>query len=682
MEPGADWRQHLYHQTRLREKNGRIRLLTIQPRQYAASRPEAPPNTIHCFLRLAELQERPGFIVISHRWQVTDAADETKSVLVNGAAVPVSTGLFDVLHHVQRETEPTAIWIDALCTNQADEKETEKSVQVSQLAQIYGTADRKLIWLGPSADRSDEAMKVLRRLTDEQLTLSAYIANWTPQLAHQLAQKVFPSRFANSNVQSPPHGSNESLELQKELESLRAPLKALMEREYWINLWSLIELCLSDKGVIACGNHNLGLDQFYSAARALDHIINHFTYSKWLATATSPTSSGAQTAVLSGDEISNLSQSSALRTLGRRDDYRRDVGSWLRSPDNPLFTLLSRFYAVPPEKQLPLQINDVRDRVYALACLATDTTELGITIDYSKDIDQIYAETSVALLQKYPRVLQLAQGTAVADSKLPSWAINWENVRLPPSDLGSSERPFNACGPADIRFYRVDTSTAGQVSLKAAVVDRIEVIGAQYQPDEPGETDRQRSYFSEIKQFWEDSTASISSPYFAEQAAVALAKISVGDIEVSLASNTLTRASSDTVQGYKKTVDALFAPEQSADEHEISSNGPTEQEEGQQPTESKLSGSGVSIPYVTAMTRMAGRRPFRSQNGYIGLGPTDLATGDVIAIPYGSPVPLTFRRNGKGEDATCRLVGEVYVFGIMDGEFMKVHRQETMLHIV
>lgn len=341
------WRQHLYLQTRLKEKNGRIRLLTIQPRQYTASRTEAPPNTIHCFLRLAELKEHAQFTAVSHRWHATDPVDATKSVLVNGAAVPVSLGLFEVLRHLQRETEAVVVWIDALCLNHADENEKEKSVQVAQLPQIFAAAEKTLIWLGGTAERSDEAMKVLRRLTEEQLTLSAYVANWTPQLGLQLVQKILPSRFVNSGPSTTP-GSKEPLELQQELESLRAPLKALMEREYWMDLWSLVELCLSTKGLVVCGSHGLALDHFSSAARALDHIINHLTYSKWLAAATNPTATSAQSTVLSSEEVSNLSQSPALRILSWRDGYRQDTDSWIKSPDNPLFTLVSPLESVFP----------------------------------------------------------------------------------------------------------------------------------------------------------------------------------------------------------------------------------------------------------------------------------------------------------------------------------------------
>ncbi|KAI1437376.1 heterokaryon incompatibility protein-domain-containing protein [Xylaria sp. CBS 124048] len=668
--PEVAWRRHLYLQTRLKEKNGRIRLLTIQPRQYTVSRPESPPSTIHCFLRLAELKERPPFTVVSHRWHVTDTVDDAKSVLVNGAPIPVSTDLFEILQSLQRESDPVVTWIDALCINHADEDAGEKSVQLAQLPRIYATAEKTFIWLGGTADRSDEAMKVLRRLAEEQLTLSAYLANWTPQLGLQLVQRILPSGFIPSATPTA-----EPVELQKELESLREPLKALMERTYWTDLWSLVELCLSPRGLVVCGNHGLSLDHFYSAARALDHIINHLLYSKWLASATHPSTGDTQSAVLRSEEVSNLSQSSALRMLARRDEYRWDAMSWVKSPDKPLFTLLNGFYA---ETKLSLRTSDPRDRIYALACLASDITELGLTVDYSKAIKAIYTETSAAFLRKYPRVLQLAQGTANCgddDEEETSWAIDWEHVKPPLSDLRSSERPFNACGLADIRYYRAETGISGQIALKAAVVDTVKEIGTPYQlADEPEKhTESLRTLLSEIKTFWEESTASISSPYFAEQAAVALAKIPVGDMELSALSSSggFTRASSATILGYKKTFEALF-PDTRPDSPETESR----------PPQSKESDSGLDTRYITAITRMAGRKPFLSQGGYIGLGPSDLAVGDTITIPYGSTVPIALRRMKKGEDEKYRLVGEVYVFGIMDGEFMKVHRQEAVLRIV
>ncbi|KAI0401462.1 heterokaryon incompatibility protein-domain-containing protein [Xylaria palmicola] len=770
--PDGAWRKHLYLQTRLKERNGRTRLLTIQPRQYAASRPESPPDTIHCFLRLAELKERPQFTVVSHRWDAADPTDETRSVLVNGAAVPVSAGLFEVLHHLQKAAEPAVVWIDALCVNYADEGARERSAQVAQLAQIYAAAEKTLVWLGGAADGSDAAMRVLRRLSEEQLTVSAYVASWAPQIAHQLVQKMLPARLAGHHggggPAAPRGEGKEPLELQKELESLRAPLQALMERAYWADLWSLAELCMTQRGVVVCGGHGLALDHFYSAARALDHIINHLTYLKWLAAATGPantttanttttttTTTGA--VLISSEEVSNLSRSPALRVLGRRDEHRSgDAYAWLRAPDHPLLTLLTRYFAPSAPstpaaaaggEQLPLRVRDPRDRVFALACLATDAAELGIAADYGGDADRVYADASAALLRRHPGVLQLARGTAGTgdgekegdgegegrgggeEERLPSWAVDWGNVRAPPpSPAPSSDRCFNACGPADARYYRANVSGAlsGRIALRAGVVGAVYEVGAPYRPaaaahndeddDENDDEDarsRQRAYLAEIRRFWEDSTASIGSPYFAAQAAVALAKIPVGDVEDgSTAGGTaavgpaLTRASSATVEGYKRTVEALFPsspPSETAAAAADDDDKPVKEREGEEKEEKEEEGEegegregkeSLSAPdtaYVRAMARMAGRRPFRSSNGYVGLGPADLAAGDAVAIPYGSAVPFAFRRvrregegggEREGDGAVYRLVGEVYVFGIMDGEFMKVHRQETMLKIV
>ena len=42
--------------------------------------------------------------------------------------------------------------------------------------------------------------------------------------------------------------------------------------------------------------------------------------------------------------------------------------------------------------------------------------------------------------------------------------------------------------------------------------------------------------------------------------------------------------------------------------------------------------------------------------------------GDLVCILQGGPVPFLLRRTGRGEYV---LVGDTYVHGIMDGEFMK-----------
>jgi hypothetical protein len=68
----------------------------------------------------------------------------------------------------------------------------------------------------------------------------------------------------------------------------------------------------------------------------------------------------------------------------------------------------------------------------------------------------------------------------------------------------------------------------------------------------------------------------------------------------------------------------------------------------------------------------SGRRLFISSKGYIGLGPPHLRKGDIIVIFLGAELPCLVRYQ---KDFGFEFVGEVYVHGIMDGEFMNGERE-------
>lgn len=59
-----------------------------------------------------------------------------------------------------------------------------------------------------------------------------------------------------------------------------------------------------------------------------------------------------------------------------------------------------------------------------------------------------------------------------------------------------------------------------------------------------------------------------------------------------------------------------------------------------------------------------GRRPIIVSNR-IGLGPIEAQVGDSVCIFRGAGVPHVLRRQATGK---CKLVGEAYVDGVMDGE--------------
>ncbi|KAK7757447.1 hypothetical protein SLS62_000462 [Diatrype stigma] len=304
----------------------------------------------------------------------------------------------------------------------------------------------------------------------------------------------------------------------------------------------------------------------------------------------------------------------------------------------------------------------------------------------------------------------------------------------------SQKALFKACGPADERFYRAevevddggdgdgDSATGGapvSVVVKGAIVGAVKEVGealllplpetttstaatvsVNADADVATDTETQRAtldyyrgYLADIGRLWEEALAHDKSPYAPEQSKVALAKISIADAEVASSSTAaavahVQRATSLSFEGYQWLVNALAPTSQKAGVETAGEAEAEEEEEEEAKSELLLLRARHRHQgYLDSLDRSAAagrRRPFLTDSGYVGTGPPDLAPGDTIAVPYGSPVPVALRacEGGEGEGGRggrrgrgFRVVGAVYVFGIMDGEFMKVHRKEAVLRL-
>jgi hypothetical protein len=81
--------------------------------------------------------------------------------------------------------------------------------------------------------------------------------------------------------------------------------------------------------------------------------------------------------------------------------------------------------------------------------------------------------------------------------------------------------------------------------------------------------------------------------------------------------------------------------------------------------------------YSTLNTVANNRRPFKSDKGHLGLAPESAEIGDIVCIFHGAVVPFVLRPEADGR---YRLLGEAYVHGIMDGEFMSTaHSTENFI---
>ena len=66
------------------------------------------------------------------------------------------------------------------------------------------------------------------------------------------------------------------------------------------------------------------------------------------------------------------------------------------------------------------------------------------------------------------------------------------------------------------------------------------------------------------------------------------------------------------------------------------------------------------------------RRVFRTVFGYAGIGPKVARENDIVVVLYGGQHPFVLRPRGD----EYRLLGPCYVYGIMDGEVTRKHRED------
>jgi heterokaryon incompatibility protein (HET) len=78
----------------------------------------------------------------------------------SGHDIPVTENLHEALTRLRHRSIERIIWVDAVCIDQANEREKEQQIQF--MAKIYGQANCVVAWLGKAADDSDRALEEIR----------------------------------------------------------------------------------------------------------------------------------------------------------------------------------------------------------------------------------------------------------------------------------------------------------------------------------------------------------------------------------------------------------------------------------------------------------------------------------------------------------------------------------------
>ncbi|KAM0146944.1 hypothetical protein ACHAQE_010483 [Botrytis cinerea] len=618
-------------------------------------------TTVSCTLHVVSLREAPDYHALSYCWGDPDLP--RAQILIDETEVEVTISLEQALKAFRHETKPMVFWADAICINQNDPE--EKGEQIKLMTDIYSCASIVDIFLGEGTPRTDEAMDAA--LTIGQAAYDAGIFSVTVDSMRDCEFYIRDDQegygFNRPKIDDPLANVKRSLYQLAIDTGLDFPFLGWHEigsRDYWNRLWIMQEFCLGKELMITCGQKTIPFHPWFEAAWiffAMQSAMIIHTYGLQ-ETAHDPIVSPIL------QEIARCLSTAPIslnRLLGTRKHHRKSGGS-------PLVKLLERG-CIQASKNLVRKARYPRDRIYGLLGMASDTQSLDIQPIYTNiDSDE---ETQTKTLKG-----------------LPSWVPDFTNTLLEPSCETKKTALFSASGQSELSIVSaLEDEDPRIIGLRGVRVDTVMMIGSLFTVDNrqgiiSRTTDEYLAIHANITRYFDEIT------HFCEQAQTLIAKDTASpplqdemkwfgaNWRIPCADQTdsftfRTRASHTSLMGYndlRRSIELYSDNARSITDNHLS------EEEFDANTEEHIRcvQTAAYASYKNAMSYQQNRRPFISEQGYVGLVPGHSLPGDIIVIIFGMVQPSVVR--SVGEDR-WELIGEAYVHGIMDGEIMKDNLQ-------
>lgn len=569
----------------------------------------------------ASLADPPSYEALSYRWEQTEDAH---FIMVNGIKFPVMRNVFSSLSEFRQQSYPSSpiFWIDSVCVNQ--DSTQDRNDQVQLMGRIYSQADLVRMWLGPESDLTDQAFELIRRCGPDNRV---------------------PAEIAAANVIQSEAGTK--------------ALTELLQRDYWNRMWVFQEIVLAKEAVVHCGKQQVP----WPSLRWLDIVSSR--HELW------------HTAQIGKPWI--LEFRKALFNISRFGISRNEahhINSVLQATRH-------------------LRCQDPRDKLYALLGVC-DALRWIVKVDYSVPVREVFtAFAQQQLVQDGHLSALLTAGLWSSlngnDINLPSWVPDlrgtgdvdmrymaashmnsfdadggqfaWYDAIFPIQHDDFLEYDGNSIFNAHAILFDLIQSHKPIRGITNSELDRKELIEAFCLSSEDG-----RFLMGRLRQLFEGLTFR--------------AKTTLTHYNPSK-QHTQERAR-QLIIGFYEDLCQLFGPEPVFTELLGSFDSRNPNSQGHKPLQEEVQLCDPDQLHLDRMdylgraaetTERQATALFLTVDGHIGMGPRQVQQGDVLVIVRGCRVPLALRQHATH----YRLVGPVYVSGIMQGEVVRSHELSGFL---
>ncbi|TDZ99846.1 Heterokaryon incompatibility protein 6, OR allele [Colletotrichum sidae] len=572
-------------------------------------------SSTRCAVSSDDLATPVSYTALSYTWgpPVFDA-----DFVCDGHPMKITTSLESALRHFRRQDHSVVMWIDQICINQADR--AEKGQQIPLMSRIYQHAMNTAIWLGDAGSGSDAAIQLL-----EDISIRLQFAT---------DADLDPAEFERMGLPGPEADIWDST-------------WNFLSRQWFTRLWIIQEVILSRDPWVVCGDALMVWENLASACMQLATT----GVSKWMQM---NFSEGA----ISG------SRGDVAQLAWQLDQIKaRALGN-----STTLFSLmiLSR----------GAQCWDARDKVYGLLGVVDESHQDVFKTTYASDYTaaKLYhaALTHHISLDKRSwslhEILSAVDHDTSGGSGLPSWVADWSK-------------------PRETVAFASASGSAGIYTAHGKFAPQMLKIDAEVNPKNDKELKVKGLFFDKIagvSEAFDDPDLFCTDPASKNQALL-VAHNFVSRLEEYAPPHTVFSAFWHTLVAGKDGPGRLKCPESFAEVVSLildESSGISPSLPGQTYSKRQLRpkgrgklelenlksrAPGETFQEIRTATRRAlrNRRLGITSNGYLGLFPKFSVEGDEVYVLDGCHVPFLLRNAGEGK---FRLVGEVYVCGIMGGE--------------
>lgn len=578
--------------------------------------PGTEDDELSCFLVSTSLDNPThSYEAISYAWGDTSNLNQ---IACNGMRLEITSNLKDALRSFRRPDVHRFVWADAICINQRDVE--ERNHQVRLMRKIFMTAERVLVWLGndPNGDAITAFSVLTGVVRGPQATTEK---EWS---AHFYCNGVSSNLIPNLPDSEPPPVDS----------PYWVPVVQLFGIQWFWRLWCIQEVALAKSAILKWGNAEMSWNWVGHAA-ALIRTNNYQVLRKY-----------RMPGVFNAYFMYRISQGDS--------DFAPLSMNFFR-----LMGLTRQFETSEP-----------RDRIYGLLGLPTtdsnpDRGILFMEPDYSRDVEAIYWDLA---LKNFPEDRQLRLFSSVQhgpslslDETLPSWVPRWDKVythTLIPSDPAVSH---NASGSMPVHHrMRFHLDTLNTKGVKISSINHISRAPPSSDSDDTIDI----------------LAATDNAPIF--------------NLPSFVRTPEARKRLAWTLTAGKDWYGAFVSDEAQHLSDFAAWMAPRLKPPTKYGDMLLLAKQGDSYRFAEAASNAcSGRRLFFTESGYMGLGPEAMEKGDVLVVLFGGTVPFVLRSyvppikdvhpSGTLESDECwKLVGDAYVFDLMNGEAIEMLMEEKL----